>query len=218
MVEFQQARKNMVDCQLRPNNVTNKKLLDCFLEMPREAFMPEAFKGCGYLDEDFEIAPGRYLTEPVVLAHMIEAAALKEDDIVLVVGAATGYSSALIAQFTSTVVALEERQDFLDIAQQGLEETDIQNVVSVVGSLSEGYGAQAPYDVIFIDGGVGDFPNQIAGQLSEGGRLIFVQKDTDKTGLVVCATLKNGAFDIKKYQKVQVPYLAGFEKRPKFKF
>lgn len=215
-MSFQQARKNMVDCQLKPNHITNEAVLEAFYQMPREAFLPDHLKDFSYLDEEFKLMENRYATDPSILAHMVQIADIQEDEIALVIGAGDGYFSALLAQFASTVVALEESEELISLMQAGLEETDVQNVVPVMGNLADGYAAQAPYDVIFINGAVAEFPHHIAQQLSEGGRFLFVEKKNEKTGMLTCVTMKDGVTVVEHLGNAQMPYLPGFEPKVTF--
>ena len=107
MIDFAAARTNMVTNQVRPNKVTDDRVLAALAAVPRECFVPEAMAGNAYVDEDIAVAAGRYLMEPMVLARLLQAAAIEPDDVVLDIGCATGYSAAVLAQLAATVVALE---------------------------------------------------------------------------------------------------------------
>src|SRR5512138_1851643 len=104
-MDYAIARQHMVDSQVRTNKVTDERLIEAIRVLPRERFVPERARSRAYLDDDVEIAPGRYLMEPMVTARLIQAADAKPDDMVLVVGA--GYAAALLAKLANTVVALE---------------------------------------------------------------------------------------------------------------
>ena len=107
MIDFAAARTNMVNNQVRPNKVTDDRVLAALAAVPRERFVPEAMAGNAYVDEDIAVAAGRYLMEPMVLARLLQAAAIEPDDVVLDIGCATGYSAAVLAQLAATVVALD---------------------------------------------------------------------------------------------------------------
>jgi len=108
MTDLAVARFHMVEGQIRPNHVTDPRVLAAMSEIPRERFVPEGRQSVAYVDEDIEIAPGRYLMEPMVLARLVQEARIRPQDVVLDVGCATGYSSAILAQLAEAVVALEE--------------------------------------------------------------------------------------------------------------
>ena len=106
-MSFAAARNNMVESQLRPNRVTDENVLAAFGSVPRELFVPESMRGIAYVDEDLEIAPRRWLMEPMVLARLVQAAEIRPGDIALAVGCGAGYCCAILAQLANTVVAVE---------------------------------------------------------------------------------------------------------------
>src|SRR5579885_3180871 len=108
MTDFAAARTHMIESQLRPNRVTDERVLEAFARVRRELFVPEAVRAIAYIDEDLPIGRGRYVIEPRVAARLIQAAAPQRTDTALVVGAGTGYEAAVLSGLTRTVVALEE--------------------------------------------------------------------------------------------------------------
>ncbi|WP_040847964.1 protein-L-isoaspartate O-methyltransferase family protein, partial [Nitrospirillum viridazoti] len=105
--DYTAARVNMIEGQIRPNKVTDPFVVEAFLAIPRERFVPEALAGVAYVDEDVPVAPGRYLMEPMVLARLVQELSLTRADKVLAVGVATGYAAAIMAEMAGSVVALE---------------------------------------------------------------------------------------------------------------
>ena len=140
MPDYIAARTNMVKSQIRPNKVTDPLIIEAMGDIPRERFVPESHLGVAYIDEDIAIAGGRYLMEPMVLARLLQSAEIKETDVVLDIGCATGYSAALIARLANTVVALESDPDLAATAQRLLSELDVDNAVVIDGDriLNEG--------------------------------------------------------------------------------
>jgi protein-L-isoaspartate(D-aspartate) O-methyltransferase len=171
---FAAARRMMVDGQLRTYDITDQELLSAMLEVPRERFIPAAQSGIAYLDTDIAVDHGRRMLKPMVLAKLLQAAGITPSDHVLDVGCATGYSSAVLAKLASSVVALEGDSALADIARKTLKDVGATAVTVVTGSLSEGYPAKAPYDVIVLNGVVEIVPPQLLKQLKEGGRLVAV--------------------------------------------
>ena len=108
MVDYAAARTNMVESQLRTNRVWDQRLLEAFETLPREAFVPEKARRFAYIDEDLAIGQNRHLMEPMVLARLIQAAAIGEEDMVLDLGCGLGYSTAVLARLAATVVAVEQ--------------------------------------------------------------------------------------------------------------
>jgi protein-L-isoaspartate(D-aspartate) O-methyltransferase len=178
MIDFAAARRMMVDGQVRTSDVTDLRIIAAMLELPRERFVPEANADLAYLDLDVAVAgagdAARRLLKPMVLAKMVQAAAVKADDRVLDVGCATGYSSALLARLAHAVVALEEDPALARTAEENLKAIGASNVTVVTGPLTQGWQADSRYDVIFVNGATEVVPQALCGQLAEGGRLVVV--------------------------------------------
>ncbi len=218
MFDFAQARSNMIDSQLRTNKVTDTRVLEAFGAVPRERFLPEARAGVAYIDEDLEVAPGRYLMEPMVLARLLQAAQIEPDDIVLDVGCTTGYSSAILARLADTVVALESDPALCQRANETLQDLGIDNAVVVTGELTAGYEKQAPYNVMLLGGAVADLPAAILSQVAEGGRLVTVMASQAHLGQAVLVGRNAGQASRRVLFDAAVPQLPGFVKEPGFVF
>ncbi len=168
------ARRLMVEGQVRTADVTDAALLDAMLAVPRERFLPPALAQLAYLDGDIQIAPGRALLKPMVLAKLIQAANITTGDRVLDLGCGTGYSAAVLARLAGTVVALEEDVGLARQARESLAAIGAAAVEVVVGPLTDGWPAGAPYDVILLDGAAEIVPEAMGRQLKPGGRLVGV--------------------------------------------
>jgi protein-L-isoaspartate(D-aspartate) O-methyltransferase len=181
MVDFQTARKAMVDSQIRINDVTDLDLIDAMLEIPREAFVPAQLAALAYLDRDLALPSSkgaeRFLVKPELTAKLIQAATIGSSDRVLVLGSATGYSAAVISRLAAAVVALEEDPALADIAQAALRRLGFAKVTPANGPLTGGWPTAALFDVILVEGGVEAIPDALFAQLSEGGRLVTVVYD-----------------------------------------
>ncbi len=174
MTAFADARRNMVDSQLRPTRVTDAKILAAMAELPRERFVPKSKQSIAYVDEDIEVAPGRFLMEPVVVARLMQALELTPDTTVLNIGCATGYDAALLGRVAGSVVAVESDSGLAALASEAINDLAVDNVAVVEAPATDGYPAQAPYDAIFISGAVDEVPSSISGQLAPDGRLAVV--------------------------------------------
>jgi protein-L-isoaspartate(D-aspartate) O-methyltransferase len=180
MTDFEAQRLAMVESQLRPNEVTARRLLAAMLALPRERFVPPKLRGLAYMDEGIEIfpsidgAPARFLLAPMVLAKLIQRAAVGPQDAVLDVGCATGYSTAVLAQLGELVIGLETEPELAEAARGALRDLGIANAEIVQGALERGHEAGAPYDVILVNGSVPEAPKTLLAQLKEGGRLAVV--------------------------------------------
>lgn len=217
-VDFAAARTNMVDCQLRTNKVRDARLIQAFETVPRERFVPETQRSIAYVDEDLRIAAGRYLIEPMVLARLLQAADIAPDDLVLEIGGGCGYGAAILAQLGATVVSLESDQDLSAAAAAAHTELGIDNVLTVVGPLDRGYDKQAPYNVIVINGAVGEIPEAITDQLAEGGRLVTVVRGDSGPGQAVLVERHGANVSRRTLFDAATPVLPEFERPRGFVF
>jgi protein-L-isoaspartate(D-aspartate) O-methyltransferase len=218
MTIFGIARAHMVESQLRPNKVTDPRVLAAFASVRRELFVPERLQSVAYIDEDLPIDTNRYVMEPTVAARLLQAAAVKFNEAVLIVGAGTGYEAALAAKLARTVVALEADPDLARQARASLVDHSIASVSVVEGPLPLGYGARAPYDVIFLCGAVAEVPPEIALQLCEGGRLLAVIRPTTAVGRATLMTRTGGVLARRTLFDAATPFLPGFTAKPGFVF
>jgi protein-L-isoaspartate(D-aspartate) O-methyltransferase len=218
MINFEQARRNMVDNQLRPNKLTDERVLAAMGAVAREKFVTEKLRGVAYVDEDIPLGEGRVLMEPMVLARLLQAAEIGPDDVVLDIGSGSGYTAAVCAQLAATVVAIENDKALAVESGRILAELGIDNAVVVESPLAGGYSEQAPYDVILFSGAVPEVPDNILAQLADGGRLCAV---IAKPGEASCAVMARNCAGITSMCKIfdaSVPLLPGFERAPGFVF
>lgn len=180
MMDFETARAKMVDSQLRTTDVTSHSVLNAFLNVPREAFVPAGARQIAYVDEDLQICaakdgrPARYVMKASPLAKLLQLAAVTKDDVVLEVGGGSGYAAAILSQLAGSVVSLESDEQLAAEATETLASLGYDNVAVVTGDLEKGYAGEAPYDLIFINGSVEEVPAALLGQLRDGGRLVVV--------------------------------------------
>lgn len=217
-MDFDAARQHMVDSQLITNRIVDPRLVEVMATLPREKFLPEERRVLAYIDEDVPVGDGRHLTEPMVIARMIQAVEPSEGDVALVVGCCTGYATAVLGKLVSTVVALESDHGLAGRAQATLAELGIDNAAVVEGPLAEGYAKQAPYDSILIDGQVPEVPAVILQQLAEGGRLATVEKPAGRVGRLVRYVRYQGAISKLDIFDASIPPLPGFERAETFVF
>ncbi len=218
MTEFPVARSHMIESQLRPNKVTDDRVLSAFASIRRELFVPEHLRSVAYIDEDLPLGGGRYLMEPMVAARLLQAAAIARTDGVLVVGAGTGYEAAVTAMLARNVLALEEDPELARHARTALVEHAIASVSVVEGPLHEGYRPRAPYDVILFGGAVVKTPQEINAQLAEGGRLLAVVKPVNAVGRATLATRTGGVLAPRVIFDAATPFLPGLSPKPAFEF
>ncbi|SDD71743.1 protein-L-isoaspartate O-methyltransferase family protein [Rhodospira trueperi] len=217
-MDFEKARFNMVESQVRANRVTDPAVLQAMEAVPRELFVPKALRGFAYVDSSLSLDDGRHLVEPLVLARMVHAAAIQDSDVVLDVGCATGYSAAVLAHMASTVVALESDADLSTRATRTLTELGLDNAVVVTGTLADGYPRQAPYDVILLEGAVPEVPDDLRGQLGDGGRLVAIIGDGTWNSKLTVIERHGESFGRRVLFDAAAPRLPGFDRAEAFVF
>jgi protein-L-isoaspartate(D-aspartate) O-methyltransferase len=174
MFDATTARRLMVDGQIRTADVTDAALLDAMLTVPREQFLPPSLAPLAYLDADIPVGKGRALLRPMVLAKLLQAAAVRPGERLLDVGCATGYAAAILARLGASVVTLEDDSDLATAAKAALAAVGATNIELVVGPLTAGWPAGGPYDGILLNGAAEVVPEAFAGQLKPEGWLIGV--------------------------------------------
>lgn len=221
MSDFSIARQKMVDCQVRPSDVTDLRIIDAMLAVPREAFVPASLRPMAYLDINLEIsAPGaakRFLIGPAVLARMLQAAEIKPTDNALVIGCATGYSAAVMAQVAGRVTATDGDAGLVTRAGEAAASLGYGNVSFVTAPATEGYQANGPYDVILLAGATEVVPTDIYKQLAPGGRFVGVFA-TSRPQRAMIVTHSHDDFGSRPLFDATLPVVPGLERVPSFVF
>jgi protein-L-isoaspartate(D-aspartate) O-methyltransferase len=216
--DFAAARDYMVDSQVRPNKVYDPRILSAMRRIPREAFVPPDKVAFAYLDEDVTLPRGRALVEPMVIARLLQSAAVVEGEKALVVAAGTGYGAALLASCGASVTALEDDPALLAIAKPALAAW-APNVTLVTGALDVGWPAGAPYDLILVDGAVGRFPPALAQQLRpRSGRVVGVLREGPGPGQAVVAEATPGGLRPQPLFDCYIPVIPALAAAPGFVF
>lgn len=218
MTDFAAARYFMVEGQIRPNKVTDHRLVDVLSETPREDYVPDSARGVAYVDDDLPLGNGRYLLEPMVFARMLQFVSVQETDRVLDVGCAGGYSTAVLARLAASVVGVDSDAGLTARATAALAAKGIANATIVTGPMTEGYAQSAPYDVIVIEGTVPEIPAALASQLAEDGRLVAIVRDERGVGEVRLFQRAGGVLSSRILFEAQPHALPGFEKKAAFVF
>jgi protein-L-isoaspartate(D-aspartate) O-methyltransferase len=215
---FADARKCMVDSQIRPNRVTDPRILSAMRNLPRERFLPARVQSLAYADEDVPLGNGRYMMEPMVLARLLQAASLLDGERVLVIGAGTGYSAAVLAACGCRVTALEEDASLLAIARAILP-AEAPGVTLVSGPLAAGWPNHAPYDLILIDGAVPEIPAALATQVHpETGRILAAICSEGHVTQAVQAEANAGVLGMSTLFDCGTPPIPAMRKAPVFAF
>ncbi len=211
------ARRQMVDGQLKPHRILDPAILSAMGELPREAFVPERLAAVAYIDEDIEIAPGRYLMEPMLFGRLLQELAIEPHHRVLDVGCGTGYSAAVLARLAARVVALEMDGDLATRTSRLLARLDLNNVFTTVGALFAGEPANAPYDRILLEGATDEVPEALKQQLADRGRLAAVVR-RNGVGKATIVERHGNAFGVREVFDAATPMLPGMTKPKGFVF
>jgi len=215
-------RQTMVDCQLRTFDITDRAVLDAALDIPREIFLPGLPEAVVYSDRILQIgAAKRSMLAPMVVARLIQGASVTPADRVLVVGAGSGYTAALIGRLAGQVFALDSDADLSRLASENFARIGAANVEAVTGPLTAGLPQHAPFDLIVIDGAVEVLPDSLLEQLKEGGRLSAVVHPAAAAGRRGKATLfekNSGRIGSRVLFDAAGDLLEGFERKPEFSF
>lgn len=221
MIDFEHARSNMVDCQVRTCDVTEHELISAMLTVQREEFVPASLKSLAYIDEDLSLSKiassERYLMQAASFAKLAQLAAPEHNDVVLVVGSGCGYSSAVLSLMASSVVAIEEDSALVEFSTEVLTRLGYMSVAVLQSDLAHGYSKEAPYDVIFLEGSIEIFPSIYLDQLAEGGRLVCVE-GTGNSALAKLYTKQDGLISQREVMNCAIKPLPGFKKAKEFAF
>ncbi len=221
MIDFELARENMVDCQIRTCDVTDHELISAMLSVPREAFVPAAKKSLAYIDEDMALdgisTDKRFLMQAASFAKLAQLVSVEKNDVILVVGSGAGYCAAVLSLLGSSVVAIEEDKALVEFSSEVLTKHNFMNVAVLNTTLSGGYASEAPYDVIFIEGSIETLPEAYLNQLAEGGRLVCVEGQGN-AALAKLYTKKSGLVSERDVMNCAVKPLPGFRKAKEFSF
>jgi len=188
-------RRVMVDTQIVARGVGDAHVLDAMREVPREYFVPEPLGEFAYEDTPLPIEAGQTISQPFIVAHMIQAAAVKPGDHVLEIGAGSGYAAAVMSRIAGTVHAIERHSELADLARERMAALGYGNVEILHGDGTNGWPEAAPFDAILIAAGAPSIPEPLCRQLTIGGRLVMPVGPADSQRLVRVTRLDDEIFD-----------------------
>jgi len=224
MVDFALQRLNMVESQVRPSELLDRRVADAMLSVDRQAFLPEALHSVAYSDGELALDVSssgldgvRQVLAPRSIAQMLQAMELESDHVVLVVGGGCGYEVALASTIAQTIVAVESEDEWVQWSERVLTEQNVSNAVVVGGPLGAGYANEGPYDAILINGCVDDVPESLLDQLKDGGRLVAGRR-RDGVCRIVCWNRVGEQFPTTESASIATVMLPGFVRAPEFVF
>ncbi len=173
MTDFQSEREAMVERQLRRRGITEPHILDAFRAVPREAFVGTSHAHLAYGDHPLPIEAQQTISQPYIVALMIQAARIREGDTVLEIGSGSGYAAAVISRIAKRVIGIERQQELVEVARARLRHLGYDNVEIVEGDGSKGWPDGAPYNAILAAASGSHVPQPLIDQLSPGGRIVM---------------------------------------------
>lgn len=217
MTDFAAARQAMVDCQVRPSDVTRYAIIDAMMWAPRERFVPKSQRDIAYAETEIRLDGDRTLLAARTFSKMLEAAQIGPDDLVLDLAPGLGYSTAVISRLAAAVVAIEPNEAFASQASETLQDLEIDNVIVTEGDPAAGDAEHGPYDVIFVNAGVEEVPEALEAQLKQGGRLVALIQDGAVGQCRVLVRSQNGCSERRIFD-ANAPVLDCFTKDRDFAF
>jgi protein-L-isoaspartate(D-aspartate) O-methyltransferase len=211
MPNFTQLRTMMVDTQVRPSDVTKFPIIEAMLTVPREEFVPLAQREAAYVGDHVALGQGRVVLDARVLAKMLDALDIQNDELVLDIGCGLGYSSAVIARMAEAVIAVEADATLAQGAEHALAKTGADNVVVENSALVGGAAQHGPYDAVILQGAVEIIEEDLLAQIKEGGKICAIFID-GTLGTVRMGYKVKGEVSWRMAFNATAPVLPGFEK------
>lgn len=216
MLNFEKARRNMVDCQLRTCEVTSLPVLAAFDAVPRERFVPQALQDQAYLDRVLMLGARPMLT-PMMFGRLVQIAQIARDEKVLDAGCGLGYSTAVLAHLARSVVGVESDAALAEQAESNIRAMGLANASVRQGDITRAPAGTGPFDVVLINGAFEEIPASFLSAVVEGGRLVGVSA-ANGAGKAVVLTKTDGAWSERAYYSANAPILDGYRKAPAFAF
>ncbi len=218
MVDFPEMRQVMVDRQILPEGVVASRVIGALLDIPREYFVPRQQQHIAYMDDTFPLSYNRFLLRPVVFAKMVQALAPEPHEKALIIGSNLGYSMAVMSQLVHSVVGVEEVAVHSKEAEKTLERIGVKNFEVILGQHNKGYPNSGPYDVILLEGRLGEDPDNLFEQLKDGGRLVAITSCPTRADEVTLYSKIKGQISKVSICGGNAPALKGFEPKSEFEF
>lgn len=217
-MNFDQARANMVEQQIRPWEVLDQAVLDLLYAVPREDFVPAAFRALAFADMEIPIGEGEKMMAPKIEARIVQELAPRKHERVLEVGTGSGYLTALLAHRAAHVHSVEIRPSLAAFGRENLQRHGADNVTLEVGDAARGWPTRAPYDAIVLTGSTPVLPRALLDQLAPGGRLFAVVGEAPVMVARLTTCTAPGAFRTVELFDTLLAPLLNAEQPPRFRF
>ena len=217
-MDFETARFNMVEQQIRPWEVLDPNVLNACAQVPREAFVPENYRQLAFSDTEIDIGHGQAMMAPKIEARLLQALDVRRTDRVLEIGTGSGYLSALLASLAAHVTSIEIFDDLATRAKHNLRQGGISNVALHVGDGLDGWSTAEPYDVIVVTGSTPARRPLIEQQLSINGRMFIVVGVAPVMEALLITRLAKDSWTTESLFETELAPLLGAEQKPEFRF
>ena len=216
-MEISADNLRMVNGQIKPINGMTEKLISIFNSLNREAFMPNEFKESAYIEKNFALSNHRVILKPEIVAKIAMHIDLKENENVLILGSTTGYLAAILSLIAETVIVVEEDDSYIKYSEIATKENNLNNVIYINKTISNGCIEQSPFNAIIIEGAVDHVPKKLLNQLETGGRLIAILSENGLCNAKMF-TRKEAMFHSEHLFPCSLPVLPSFKEKNSFSF
>ena len=217
-MDFETARFNMVEQQIRPWEVLDPNVLNACTQVPREAFVPENYRQLAFSDTEIDIGHGQAMMAPKIEARLLQALDVRRTDRVLEIGTGSGYLSALLASLAAHITSIEIFDDLATRAKHNLRQGGISNIALHVGDGLDGWSTAEPYDVIVVTGSTPARRPLIEQQLSINGRMFIVVGVAPVMEALLITRLAKDSWTTESLFETELAPLLGAEQKPEFRF
>lgn len=217
-MNFERARSNMVEQQVRTWEVLDTNVLDILEDIQREDFVPVRYRKLAFADLNIPLANDQKMMKPVVEGRMLQSLGLQTDETVLEIGTGSGFITACLARMAKHVVSVEIFDDLAESARKALKEKEVHNVELFTGDVMDGWQPEQAHDVVVVTGSVPATPEHFRGWVNPGGRLFVVRGEAPAMEACLLTRLNTSEWREESLFETDLPRLVNSENAPRFEF